>query len=118
MVAPAGLEPARLLQQGILKPGGRTLQAANSIKHEVSENGSPPIATPSGVSRPPSGDSNLENRRESAAVCDSCDSVTTKPSRREDIVAMLMRVQMAAMEMGDGEAARVVHEAVGRLMKR
>jgi hypothetical protein len=30
---------------------------------------------------------------------------------------MLMRVQMAAMEMGDGEAARVVHEAVGRLMK-
>ena len=26
-------------------------------------------------------------------------------------------VQMAAMEMGDGEAARVLHEAVGRLMR-
>jgi len=40
-----------------------------------------------------------------------------KPSRREELVAMLMRVQMAAMEMGDAEAARVVHEAVGRLMR-
>ena len=39
-----------------------------------------------------------------------------KPSRREELVAMLMRVQMA-MEMGDGEAVRVVHEAVGRLIR-
>ena len=39
-----------------------------------------------------------------------------KPSRRDELVAMLMRVQMAAMEMGDGEAARAVHEVVGRLM--
>lgn len=31
---------------------------------------------------------------------------------------MLMRVQMAALEAGDGEAAKVVHEAVGRLMQR
>ncbi len=29
---------------------------------------------------------------------------------------MLMRVQLAAMDAGDGEAARVVHEAVGRLI--
>ncbi|HRI72146.1 MAG TPA: hypothetical protein PK156_48265, partial [Polyangium sp.] len=107
----------RPLGQGILKPGGRTLQAANSIKHEVSENGSPPIATPSGVSRPPSGDSNLEIRLESANVCDSCDSLAMRPPRREELVAMLMRVQMAAMEMGDMGAARVLHEAVGRLMK-
>src|SRR4051812_20854998 len=92
-------------------------QAANSIKHEVSENGSPPIATPSGVSRPLSGDSNMEIRRESPNVCDSCDSLAMRPSRREELVAMLMRVQMAAMEMGDGEAARVVHEAVGRLIR-
>ena len=92
-------------------------EAANRSKHEVSEHGSHPIATPSGVSRPPSGDSILENRRESANVCDSCDSLPMKPSRREELVAMLMRVQMAAMEMGDTEAARVVHEAVGRLMK-
>jgi hypothetical protein len=30
---------------------------------------------------------------------------------------MLMRVQMAAMECGDAEAARVVHEAVGQLLR-
>ena len=30
---------------------------------------------------------------------------------------MLMRVQMAAMEGGDVEAVRVLHEAVGRLVK-
>ena len=58
----------------------------------------------------------MKIRRESPTVCDSCDSLATKPSRREELVAMLMRVQMAAMEMGDGEAVRVVHEAVGRLM--
>lgn len=31
---------------------------------------------------------------------------------------MLMRVQMAAMERGHGEAARGEHEAVGRLIGR
>jgi hypothetical protein len=116
LVAPAGLEPARLLQQGILKTLGVMPQVANSIKPWVSENGSPPIATPSGVSRPVSGDSNLEIRRESPNVCDCCDSLAMKPSRREELVAMLMRVQMAAMDMGDLEASKIVHDAVGRLM--
>ena len=59
----------------------------------------------------------MEIRRESPNVCDSCDSLALKPSRREELVAMLMRVQLAAMEMGDLEAARVLLEAVGRLVK-
>jgi len=35
---------------------------------------------------------------------------------RENIVRMLLGAQMSALEIGDAEAARVVHDAIGKLI--
>ena len=130
LVAPPRFELGRPLGPKILKAGQGDPAAANSDDRRGSGDGSSPFEEVSGVSAPPSGDSKpaaatVPPERGVTVYMDKQDPVSASSGgpdgfghrgTRAELVAALLKVQLTAAQMGDVEAARVLHEAVGRLL--